>query len=185
MFVNAIGIRARWVGVLPHHFSVIIQGELSEVRIATCPLHPTIKLLLLSHCFSKGTYGYFSVNTSRSFSSGPSTMPALMDPPACKNASSLHRQRRTVPVVPIIPRKLEKKPNHVVYRPSNSNSPAVKNNELELTRQVSQTRRGSPVDTPAIEQNKSDKLVGDLTSSHQEDGSLENGSRGESQYFRI
>lgn len=112
-------------------------------------------------------------------------MPALMDPPACKNASSLHRQRRTVPVVPIIPRKLEKKPIRVVYRPSNSNSPAVKNNELELSRQVSQTRRGSLVGTPTIQQNKSDKFVGDLASSHTENGGLENESRGESKYFRM
>lgn len=168
-----------------HHFRVIIQGEFSEVRIATCLLLPTIKLPLLSHCFAKGTYGYFSVNTSPSFSSGPFTMPAPTDPPACKNASSLHRQRRTVPVVPIIPRKLEKKAIRVVYRPSNSNSPAVKNNELELSRQVSQTRRGSLVGTPAVEQNKSDKFGGDLASSHPEDGSLENGSRGESKYFKL
>lgn len=112
-------------------------------------------------------------------------MPALMDPSACKNASSLHQQRRTVPVVPIIPRKLEKKPILGEYRPSTSNSPAVKNNELELSRKVSQTRRGSLVGTPAIEQNKSDKFVEDLASSRLEDVSLGNGSRGESKYFRM
>lgn len=112
-------------------------------------------------------------------------MPALMGPPACKNASSFHRQRRTVPVIPIIPRKLEKKPIRVAYRPSNSNIPTVKNNELELSRQISQTRRGSLVGTPTIEQNKSDKFVGDIPSSHPGNGNLKNGSRGESKYFRM
>lgn len=60
-FLNAIGHSGK-VGV-PHHFRVIIQGEFSEVRIATCPLLPTLKPPLLSHCFAKGTYGYFSANT--------------------------------------------------------------------------------------------------------------------------
>lgn len=179
-FLNAIGHSGK-VGV-PHHFRVIIQGEFSEVRI---PLLPTRKPPLLSHCFAKSTYGYFSADRSPPFSSGPFAMPALTDPSACKNASSLHRQRRTVPVVPIIPRKLEKKPIRVVYRPSNSNGPTVKDNELDLSRQVSQTRRGSLVDTPTIQQNKSNKFVGDLASSHTENGSLENGSRGESKYFRM
>lgn len=104
-----------------------------------------------------------------------------MDPPACKNASGLHRQRRTVPVVPIIPRKLEKKPIRVVYRPSNSNSPAVKN-DLGLSRQVSPTSRGGLVGTPAIEDNSSEEVVQDLASSHPEDMSLQNGSRGERKY---
>lgn len=149
------------------------------------PSSPNHKTSPSQPLLAKGTYGYFSVNTSRSYLSGPFAMPALMDPPACKNASNLHRQQRTVPVVPIIPRKLEKKQIRVTYRPSNSNSPAVKNNELELARQVSQTRRGSLVGTPAIEQNKSDKLVRDLASSNPEDVRLENGSRGESKYFRM
>lgn len=100
-------------------------------------------------------------------------MPALMDPPACKNASGPHRQRRTVPVIPIIPRKLEKKTIRVVCRPSNSL--AVKN-ELGLPRQVSTTRRGSLVGTPAIEHNDSEEAVEDLVLS-------QNGSRGECQYF--
>lgn len=73
----------------------------------------------------------------------------------------------------------------VVYRPSNSNIPAEKNNELELSRQVSQPRRGSLVGTPTIAQNKSDKFVGDLASSHPENGNLKNGGRGESKYFRM
>lgn len=152
------------------------------VKNSHLPSSPNIKLPLPSDCLAKGIY--FPVDSSRSCASDPFAMPALRDPPACKNASGLRRQRRTVPVVPIIPRKLEKKPIRVVYRPSNSNSPAV-NNELELSRQVSPTRPGCLDGTPAIEHNSSEEVVEGLASSFPEDIRLQNGSRGESMYFRL
>lgn len=112
-------------------------------------------------------------------------MPALMDSHSCKTSSSLHRQRQAVPVIPIIPRKLEKKPIRVVYRPSNSNSPAPVKDQIGLSRQVSPTRRGSLISTPTIEHNDSEEVVTDLASSPPKNRSLENGSREESKYFRL
>lgn len=74
-------------------------------------------------------------------------MPALVDSSPCQDASaapSTNQPRRVVPVVPVIPRKLEKKkPNEHVGKKSVGSTEG--GSVTRLPRQPSSRRRGSSV----------------------------------------